>query len=408
MKKLLLITYYWPPLGGPGSLRPVKFAKYLPDFGFEPIILTRKDIAYHSIDKELGKQVENARTIRTESLDPARLFHLLGMRIYRPKPWQTSVKQVMNFPDHKILWFPFAFDVARKIDFDYIFVTAPPFSAFITGYYLAKTAAKPLILDFRDAWLEFPFLPYQGKIKKAYVSYWEEKIINSASLIIVVDDNIRQTLIAKYPRAQEKIFVIPNGYDTDDFAISEKPRTFTLSYLGTIREERNPANFLKAIKQLITEKRISNLDIKLKFIGHIEDKYLREISKLPCAVVFGHLPYTQAIKEFSSSHLGIIITTGSKYFFPSRQNEYLASGLPILVCGRSKGVHLLEQAFEQGYPGWILEYDDIQGIKEKILELYSNFKKGNAVKGVTPYKQYTRQNLTKKLAELIAKIKIDI
>ena len=138
MKKLLLISYYWPPLGGPGSLRPVKFTKYLPDLGFEPIILTRKDIAYHSMDKELGKQVENAKIIRTESLDPARLLYLLGMRVYRPKPWQTPVKQVMNFPDHKILWLPFAFDTARKIDFDYVFVTAPPFSAFISAFAISS------------------------------------------------------------------------------------------------------------------------------------------------------------------------------------------------------------------------------------------------------------------------------
>lgn len=407
MKKLLLISYYWPPLGGPGSLRPVKITKYLPDLGFEPIILTRKDIAYHSMDNELGKQVENAKIIRTESLDPARLLYLLGMRVYRPKSWQTPVKQVMNFPDHKILWLPFAFDTARKIDFDYVFVTAPPFSAFIVGYYLAKAVAKPLIVDFRDAWLEFPFLPYQGKMKEVYVSHWEEKIVHFASLVIAVDDNIKETLIAKYPRAQKKIYVIPNGYDPDDFIIPEKPRTFTLSYLGTIREERDPMNLLKAVKQLIAEKKINSQDIRLKFIGHIEDKYLREIAKLPSATTFGHLPYTQAIKEFSSSHLGIMITTGSKYFFPSRQNEYLASGLPILICGRSKGLHLLEQAFERGYPGWIYEYNDIQGMKEKIIELYSEFKKGHVVKGVTPYKQYTRQNLTKKLAELIRKIKIN-
>ena len=405
MKKLLLISYYWPPLGGPGSLRPVKFTKYLPDFGYEPTILTRKSIPYHSMDKELGDQVKHIRIIRTESIDPARLLHIMGMRHYRPRPWHLPAKQVMNFPDHKILWLPFAFNAARRIDFDYIFVTAPPFSAFLSGYYLARSSSRPLILDFRDAWLEFPFLPYKTRMKKAYVSHWEKKLVDFASLIIVVDENIKEKLLKRYPSVQEKVFVLPNGYDPDDFIVSEKPRTFTLSYLGTIREERDPINLLKAVKQLIAEKKINGQDIELKFIGHIEDKYLREIAKLPSATTFGHLPYTQAIKEFSSSHLDIMITTGSKYFFPSRQNEYLASGLPILICGRSKGMHLLEQAFERGYPGWIYEYNDIQGMKEKIIELYSKFKKGHAVKGITPYKQYTRQNLTKKLAELIGKIK---
>jgi glycosyltransferase involved in cell wall biosynthesis len=405
MKRLLLISYYWPPLGGPGSLRPVKFARYLPEFAYEPIVLTRKSIPYHSMDKELGDQVKHIRTIRTESIDPARLLHIMGMRHYRPKPWHLPAKQAMNFPDHKILWLPFAFNTARRLEFDYVFVTAPPFSAFLSGYYLARALSKPLILDFRDAWLEFPFLPYKTRMKKAYVSHWEKKLVELASLIIVVDENIQEKLLEKYPSVQDKLFVIPNGYDPDDFTVQNKPKTFTASYLGTIREERNPMTILKAVDELIRKKKIPSQGIKLKFIGHIEETYLREIEKLPFTQTYGHLPYSQAIREFSTSHLGVMITTGSKYFFPSRQNEYLAAGLPIIVCGKSRGIHLLEKAFDQGYPGWIFEYNDIEGIKKQIFEVYSKFKQGNIISGTTPYTQYTRRNLTKKLADLIDKIK---
>ncbi|GAI50229.1 unnamed protein product, partial [marine sediment metagenome] len=149
--KLLILSYYWPPLGGPGSLRPVKFSKYLSKFGVDPIILTRKNIAYHSIDNKLGDEVKNLKIIKTESPDPARLLYLMGMRIYHPRLWQRPIKQAINFPDHKLPWFPFAYNAGSKIDFDSIFVTAPPFSSFITGYYLAKKTGKPLIIDFRDA-----------------------------------------------------------------------------------------------------------------------------------------------------------------------------------------------------------------------------------------------------------------
>lgn len=406
-QRLLIISYYWPPLGGPGSLRPVKFAKYLPDFGIEPIVVTRKSIPYHSMDSELGDQVKHIKIIRTESIDPARLLHIMGMRHYRPKPWHLPAKQAMNFPDHKILWLPFVFNTGRRIEFDYVFVTAPPFSAFISSYYLAQTLSKPLILDFRDAWLEFPFLPYKTRMKKAYVSRWEKKLVDLASLIIVVDNNIKDKLCERYPYIQEKVFVIPNGYDPGDFNIQEKPKIFTMSYLGTIREERNPMNILKAIKEIIMENKIHDKDIKLKFIGHIEDNYLHKINNFSFTDTYGHLPYTKAIKEFSASHAGIMITTGSKYFFPSRQNEYLATGLPIIVCGRSKGIHLLEKAFNKGYPGWIFEYDDIEGIKKQILKVYTKFKQGHMIHGKTPYTQYTRRNLSKKLAELIGNIKIN-
>jgi glycosyltransferase involved in cell wall biosynthesis len=404
MKRLLLISYYWPPLGGPGSLRPVKFARYLPEFGYEPVVLTRKSIPYHSMDQELGDQVKDIKTLRTESMDPARLLHVMGMRDYRPKPWHLPAKQAMNFPDHKIMWLPFAYQAAHNRTFDYIFVTAPPFSAFLIGYYLARATLKPLVIDFRDAWLEFPFLPYKTVMKKAYVSHWEKKLVDIASLIIVVDKNIMEKLVKRYPYIKDRIFVIPNGYDPEDFTVQDKPGIFTISYLGTIREERNPVNILKAIGELIQTNKIPAHDIKIKFIGHIEDRYLREIKRFAFAATYGHLPYTSAIKEFSSAHLSIIITTGSQYFFPSRQNEYLATGLPVLVCGRSKGMHLLEKAVNKGYPGWIFEYHDIQGIKKQILDVYQKYKKGRVIKGITPYTQFTRRNLTKDLCGLIDKI----
>jgi hypothetical protein len=102
--------------------------------------------------------------------------------------------------------------------------------------------------------------------------------------------------------------------------------------------------------------------------------------------------------------VGILITTGSRFFFPSRQNEYLASGLPIIVCGRSSGIHLLEKAFRQGYPGWIFDYNDIDGMAKKLHELHRTWKKGRITRGRNPYHQYTRKNLTKTLAGILKKL----
>lgn len=352
----------------------------------------------------MQNDVADVKVIKTESLDPARILYRLGMRTYRPKMWHRPIKEAINFPDNKLPWIPYAYYAGIKIDFHYIFVTAPPFSSFITGYMLAKRTYRPLILDFRDAWLEFPFMPYRGKAKRTFVSYWEEKITNTASLIIVVDDNIKKTLIKKYPHIEKKIYVIPNGYDPDDFVTTEKPDIFTVSYLGTVREERNPENFLSAVNALIHEKEINEKDIKVVFIGHIEDQFLKTIRKYAFAEIVGHLPYHHAIRKFSSSHCALMVTTGSDYFFPSRQNEYLASGLPIIVCGKSKAIHLLEDAFKKGYPGWIYDYDDSEGMKNKIFEIYQNFKNGKILRGQTPYKKYTRRSLTKKLAALIERM----
>ncbi|MEO0185127.1 MAG: glycosyltransferase [candidate division WOR-3 bacterium] len=400
-KKLLVITYYWPPCGGPGSIRPVKFAKYLPEYGFEPLILTCKKIAYHSIDQELDKDITGIKIYRTESFDPARILYLLGMRIYEPRKWQLPIKRSLNFPDNKTGWIPFAYNAGKGVEFDCIFVTAPPFSAFITGYLLSKKICKPLILDFRDAWLEFPFMPYKNKLQKEFVSYWEEKVVHCASLIIVVSEGIKAALISRYPEITKKIYVIPNGYDPTDFPEIASPEKFTISYLGTIRKERNPETFLKAVQNFLNENHLPPSKIEVKFIGHISREYLEMIKQYPFTKVFGHLAYHEALKEFGTAHLAFITTTGSEFFFASRQNEYLATGLPIISCGKSEGFFILKQAHDKGYPVKLFDYDDINGMKNEISNIHDDYIHDRIRKAPHPFPEYTRQNLAHKLAELI-------
>lgn len=401
IKKLLLISYYWPPCGGPGSLRPVKFAKYLAAFGIEPVVLTRRDIAYHSLDRELARDVEGVRTIRTESLDPARLAYLLGLRRYQPRTWEGPIKKILNFPDNKTPWLPFACAAGARLDYDAIYVTGPPFSSFIAGYLLARRSGKPLILDFRDAWREFPFMPYTNRPEKMLVEYWERKLTRAARAITTVDENIRDLLVKKYPDISSRTSVIPNGYDPDDFREVRKPGRFTISYLGTIRKERDPSSLLRAVAELVADGKIPEPQADVKFIGHIEEEYARAIGAYRFTRMLGHLPYSSALQEFCAAHLAVLITKGAEYFFPSRQLEYLASGLPIIVCGRSPGAHRLTEAFRIGYPGWIYDFDDIPGMKNKILEIYKKFTRSEEFRGTVPFPDLTRKKLTGKLAGVI-------
>ncbi|MEO0137231.1 MAG: glycosyltransferase [candidate division WOR-3 bacterium] len=407
MKKLLLISYYWPPCGGPGAIRPVKFARYLSHHGIIPIVLTRRNIAYHALDPELGKEVEDVIVYRTESFDPARILYCLGMKNYRPQKWQIPIKKGLNFPDNKVGWIPFAYSAGLKISFDYIFVTAPPFSAFITGYMLAKRTKKPLILDLRDAWLEFPFLPYENRIQQMFVLYWERKTLTASALIITVSERIKKSLLDRYPSLENKTYVLPNGYDPSDFNELSFPEKFTISYLGTIRKERNPEPFLIALKKFMDENALKTDSIELKFIGHIEEEYRKLINKYSFARILGHQPYHQALKEFCRAHVALMITTGTDFFFPSRQNEYLASGLPIISCGRSEGLFILNQAAKDNYPVKFFAYDDIDGMKEGIKDLYIKFKKNEIIRKPHPNLEYTRQNLTARLATLLRSIDKD-
>lgn len=403
-KRLLIITYYWPPCGGPGAIRPVKFVKYLPEFGIEPIILTRKDIAYHSLDPELGKELKNIPVFKTESLDPARILYVLGMHNYHPQKWQVPIKKALNFPDNKTGWIPFACIKALNIDFDYIFVTAPPFSSFITGYIVSKMTGKPLILDFRDAWLEFPFMRYENRLQRNFVACWEKKVAKFASCIIAVSGQIKRTLMSRNLELAEKIYVIPNGYDPDDFPQVALPEKFTISYIGTVREERNPETFLMAVQNFIRDTRLSLNEVEVKFIGYIDDEYLKMIQQYPFVRILGHLSHYEALREFCTAHLAFITTTGDEFFFPSRQNEYLASGLPIICCGWSGGFRLLKEALDRGYPGKIFDYEDVTGMKGKIHEIFVQYRYNKIQRASHPFPEYTRKNLTRLLAEQIHKL----
>lgn len=401
MVNLLLISYYWPPCGGPGALRPVKFAKYLPRFGVQPTVLTRRPIAYHSLDPELIREVPATRVIATETLDPARVAYWLGIRRYRPRPWERPIKQALNFPDHKIFWLPFAYAAGRQCSGDAVFVTAPPFSSFIAGYLISRQQGVPLILDFRDAWLEFPFMPYAHRGQQQLVAWWEKKLIHAAQAITVVDEDLQHLLARKYPAAAKNISVLPNGYDPADFVGVVKPERFTIVYLGTIRAERDPSPVLRAIADLIRDGELPATGIKMVFIGQVEDKYRALIQSYPFVQLTGHLSYRAALQKFSTAHLAVMITTGSNLFFPSRQLEYLASGLPILVAGESHGVHRLAEAFARGYPGWILSYDDVAGIKERIWKVFQQYQAGKSITGIIPFPELTRERLSQKLAEII-------
>ncbi len=401
MIRLLLISYYWPPCGGPGALRPVKFAKYLPKFGVQPTILTRRPIAYHSLDYELGRDVSAIRVLATETLDPARIAYWLGMRRYRPRAWERPFKQALNFPDNKIFWLPFACAAGVRCAGDAVMVTAPPFSSFLAGYVISRRRGIPLLLDFRDAWLEFPFLPYRGRGQRRLVAGWEKKMVEAAQAITVVDEELQRLLARKYPSAAARISVLPNGFDPADFTAVAKPERFTIAYLGTIRAERDPGNLLRAVNDLIREGHIPTGDMEVVFIGQVEEKYQRLIRSYSFTRLTGHLSYGTALHRFSAAHLAVLITTGADLFFPSRQLEYLASGLPILVAGESRGVHRLAEAFALGYPGWILPHSDVQGMKRRILEIYRQHHAGEVISGQTPFAELTRENIAQKLAQIV-------
>ncbi len=402
LKKILFVSYYFPPLGGPGAIRPAKFCKYLPEFGWLPLVLTIKDIAYYTRDESLLADISQTKVFKSDSLDPARLLFRLGKKSVSWKGSASNLARYFNLPDSKLAWLPGALYCGLKMtkDIDLIFATAPPFTSLIIGLLLAQFSKKPFIADFRDAWLEFPFVPYKGLYKK--LNYlMEKKVVSNCQHIITVSKAIKEKLIGRYPFLKDKITVIPNGYDRFDFQTAFEPTNFTITHLGTLRKSRNPEFFFKAMRELLDENQI---DLKIKFIGNVMPEVIGKAKELNLdqhIIFYQHQPYKKAIEEFNSSNVLLLIADEEMTIFPSRQCEYLTTGLPIVVLGQSLSSEVFELARKKySYPLKTINIDDTATIKKVIIYYYRMFKKRSIKRKIVQLENFDRRNQSRKLTEI--------
>ena len=232
MEKVLIITYYFPPIGMGGVQRVSKFAKYLPHFDWEPIVITVKDISYYFYDKSLLNDVKDVKIIRTESLDPLRISMILKkfFQIKRNKinerykeGYFKKIYNIINkwflIPDSKILWVPFAIvsalKVIKKENIKLIFTTSPPNSCHLAGLFLKKLIKVKWISDFRDYWSMNGISKYPTFFHRFINDFIKKKIIKNADCIIAVSNGIIDEM--KRHSVSHKFYLITNGFDCDDF-----------------------------------------------------------------------------------------------------------------------------------------------------------------------------------------------
>jgi hypothetical protein len=281
MKKVLIITYYWPPAGGPGVQRILKFAKYLPDFGWQPIILTVKNGEYPAIDESLINEIpNNCRVFKTNSIEPNNLYKkLIGIKSNQNIPvavlaekHQSLKKKIANrirlnlfIPDAKIGWKPFAVKKSKQIinEFnpDLIFSSSPPPTVHLIAKSLKKYSNLKWVADLRDPWTD---IYYYHNLKKSKISTRLDKnlelsVFKSADLLCTVSKDLANIFAGKKPGLDIKI--ITNGFDPDDLpdiSLKEKYKKFTIAYAGKLNVQQNPNNLWQVLQKLInTNKQFS-------------------------------------------------------------------------------------------------------------------------------------------------------
>ena len=435
-KRILIITYYWPPSGGPGVQRWLKFVKYLPEFGWKPTIFIPENPSYPIIDETLEKEVsKDLEIIKTKIWEPYQIAEFFGkdnkkfkagqFDVGKNQSWKSKlsiwVRGNFFIPDARVFWVKPSVEFLKKYlkenHFDAFVTTGPPHSLHLIGLELKKNFPNlKWIADFRDPWTEISYYKHLKLTKSSDKKHrnLEAQVFKTADITLATSFTDAENFRKKGANS----FCITNGFDEDASTplsmATQNPQTlkrsnpqtkFTLSYIGVLEQLRNPEILWKVLGELIKENKNFKDDFELKFVGRIDDKILEKIenSELKNSVKnLGYLSHSAANAEMRNSDL-LLITNfpneTSKGIIPGKIFEYLQTGNQILSFGPKDGD--VKKILEETNAGKHFSYDDSEPLKSFILEKYQDWKNGNFSSQTKNIDQFSRKNLTKKLSEIL-------
>ncbi|WP_308006774.1 glycosyl transferase family 1 [uncultured Chryseobacterium sp.] len=427
-KKILIITYYWPPAGGPGVQRWLKFAKYLPEFGWKPVIYTPENPSYPLLDESLMKDVpKDLEIVKTKIWEPYQLAEKLNKSNKKFKAGQFDVGKNQSWksklsiwvrgnffiPDARVFWVKpsvkFLEQYLKENQIEVVVTSGPPHSLHLIGLNLKKKLPNlKWIADFRDPWTEISYYKHLKLTKSSDQKHrqLESEVFRNADITLATS----YTDAENFRKNGANALCITNGFDESDsntqtLKSSNTQTKFTLSYIGVLEQLRNPENLWKALNDLVTENEEFAEKFTLKFAGRIDDKILNSIehSNLKNHILnLGYLSHDKAIEEMQTSEI-LLITNfpndSSKGIIPGKIFEYLATGKQIISFGPKDAD--VSKILNETQAGKHFSYDDSGKIKEFILEKFELWKDGNLSENTQNIEQFSRKNLTKKLAEIL-------
>jgi hypothetical protein len=423
-KKILIITYYWPPAGGPGVQRWLKFVKYLPDFGIEPIVYVPENPSYPIIDENLISEVsEKAIIIKRPIFEPyafAALFSKnktkkISSGIIPNTKKQSFLDKMLLWirgnvfiPDARVLWVkPSVFFLEKYIqenNIETIITSGPPHSLHLIGLELKQKCTINWLADFRDPWTTIGYhkaLKLSSFAAKKHKKL-EHKVLNSADVIIVTSETTKtefQAITAK------PIQVITNGYDVENIKKQQLDSKFTLAHIGSLLSERNPKFLWQCLSELIQENSNFEAIFELKLIGAISSEVVETINDFGLSKYvqnLGYVSHIEALEQQRKSQVLLLIEINSevtKSIIPGKLFEYMASERPIIGIG-PEGADF-SKIIKETNTGVFVNYAEKEKLKSTLIQFFDAFLEGNLSTNAVGLQHYSRQNLTKKLVEIL-------
>ncbi|MEM6648553.1 MAG: glycosyltransferase [Bacteroidota bacterium] len=430
MPRVLYISYYFPPSGGPGVQRTLKLARYLPAFGWTPSILTVRPehAAYPDLDPSLAAEVPPDLLVeRTLAWDPYTLYAKLQGK---PKAETVGVGFVgestmdgkqrlarwlranLFLPDARVGWVRHAVAHGRRMLntgwYDTIITTGPPHSTHLIGQKLARAYDLPWVADFRDPWTQIDYvaeLP-MTRLARALDRRMERRVLEQASAVVTVSPAMQRQFEALVPGTYR---VILNGFDPADFDAPMPPPqptdAFVLRYLGNMNAARNPEALWQALGRLNVAEAWP--DFRVELIGHIDPAVQAAVDAAGVASAVQTLPYIQhdeavALMQSATALLLVINRVdGAEGIMTGKLFEYLASGRPVVGIGPPAGD--AANALHDTSAGRMLGYDAVDDLARALTQLYQSWRDGQPASGADPatLHPYSRRGQAEQLADLL-------
>ncbi|HOK42465.1 MAG TPA: glycosyltransferase [Thermoclostridium caenicola] len=413
MKKVLMVAYQFPPAGGSGVQRSAKFAKYLPAFGWEPVVLTRSDKRIGLRDDTLLQDLPaDMEIIRTPPRDLTAFPGILS-KVGKFIAWKVLI------PDGEILWMKRAVKEALarigRGDIHCLYTTSYPYSDHLMGLGIKRIYPElPWIADFRDEWTNNPYLldkPHPAW-RARRESLMERMVLETADMLIANTPVMKRNFESRHPdlKLDRRMWVIPNGFDEEDFEQSgaESPdNRFTVTYTGSLYGRRTPDGFLEAAGRLVKTGRIPRERLRIRFIGNIKDQsVIQAAARNGLEGVVEVLPYMthrDCIGNMLRSHVLLLLEggRGSECFYTGKLFEYIRTNRPILALVPEKGA--AAELIQKTRTGIVCDWSNPRAIEQGLAELYDRWREDRL--WLDPdhevIRQYSRRALTEKLAGIM-------
>ncbi|HEY4800774.1 MAG TPA: glycosyltransferase family 4 protein [Bacteroidia bacterium] len=430
MKKVLVITYYWPPSGGAGVQRWLKFVKYLREFGWEPVVYTPENPEAPAVDESLMKDIpENLTVIKTKIWEPYNLYKGFigqkkgekinaGFLSEKKKPGLAErvsvwIRGNWFIPDARKFWIRPSIDFLsgylKKNPVDAMVSTGPPHSMHLIALGIKKRTNIPWLADFRDPWTNIDFYDKLKLTRSSDAKHkkLELEVLKHADKVVSVSWNWAKDFQKIFDR---EVNVITNGFDDADFKFEEiKPDTaFTISHIGAMNKDRNPHQFWKALAELVKENPDLKNDLKIRLIGkndHAVLQSLEENNLIAFTEKTEYMPHNEVLKQICSSQVLLLPlndTPNTMGIIPGKIFEYLAAKRPIFAIGNEEGDSA--RIIRDTKAGVICDFSNKEKMRAEILKMYGRYKEGKLFLDAADLQKYSRKSKTEEIAKLLNSI----